>query len=146
MEQETPRWARRSVIIGTLSGIFVLGTLVCIVISFGVFDPPDVTPMPFESEAWKRADPIGNDRTVRSQMIDDLIGRRILDGLSLAEVDKLLGSPISDPERLGFDVFRWHCYYRIGLERQGSWSFDTEYLAIQFDDQGRVAKYGRVLY
>jgi hypothetical protein len=39
-------------------------------------------PIPFESEAWRRADPIANHCTVRSQMIDDLLQRHDFNGMT----------------------------------------------------------------
>lgn len=108
--------------------------------SFGAFIPPDVILIPFESAAWQTAAPIGKRRTVRSQMVDDLVRRRLLDGLSRGEVEQLLGPPLPDVKRAGADASRWQMVYSVGLERAGRWSLDDELLVIRFDEQGRVSE------
>jgi hypothetical protein len=111
----------------------------------GAFDPPEVQPRPFEAEAWKRADPIEplqRNRTVRSQMIDDLLRRKLLDGLSRAEVEQLLGPPLEDLSGFKSHFRRYHLAYRLGLQRDGgALAFYYEYLAIRLDEQGRVTEY-----
>jgi hypothetical protein len=101
----------------------------------------DVEQRPFDSTAWKRADEIENHRTVRSQMVDQLIGSGRLDGLKQTEVENLLGPPLRDMNAAGVDGQRWNMAYYLGLERSGSWSIDDEFLVIRFDPQGRVAEY-----
>ncbi len=111
--------------------------------TFGVFGPPDVTAMAFEPVAWQRADPIEKHRTVRSQMIDDLMRRKLLDGLSRAEVEQLLGPSLPDiRQHLGVDPSHpWDTAYYLGIERAGSFSLDDEFLVIRFDDKNHVAEY-----
>ena len=108
--------------------------------SFGVFDPPEVTPVPFEAAAWRRADPIERDRTVRSQMADDLIRSQRLVGLTRGEVESLLGSPLGDLAFAGIDARRWDMAYRLGLERGGKFSLDDEFLVVRFARTGRVVE------
>jgi hypothetical protein len=110
--------------------------------SLGFFDPPEVKAIPFEAEAWKRADPIPKYRTVRSQMVDDLLKRRLLDRLSRAEVEELLGPAITDLSGFKSHFRRYHMAYRLGLQRDGGdLAFYDEYLAIRLDEQDRVVEY-----
>jgi hypothetical protein len=110
--------------------------------ALGAFDPPEVQPLPFESAAWKRADPIQRYRTVRSQMVDDILRRRLLDGLSRGEVEQLLGPPIEDLSGFKNHFRRYHLAYYLGLQRHGgALAFYDEFLAIHLDEQGRVAEY-----
>ena len=133
----------------------IVVTLICVVLgvpllvltvllSLGVLPRPslpDVRQIPFDSVAWKRADEIENHRTVRSQMVDQLIGSGRLDGLKQTEIENLLGPPLRDMNAAGVDGQRWNMAYYLGLERSGSWSIDDEFLVIRFDAQGRVAEY-----
>ena len=95
-----------------------------------------MTQIPFDAVAWKRADPIKRDRTVRSQMIDDLLGRYNFQGWTEQQIVQLLGEPDS---RLGFE--RYDIVYKMGLERGGSFSLDTEALVSQLDRNDRVFAY-----
>jgi hypothetical protein len=128
----------------TLILIAVASVPVYVLWCWGVFDPPDVSPIPFDPAAWQRADPIGKYRTVRSQMIGDLLQSRRLDGLSRAEVEALLGPPLANPASAGIDAY-WHVVYMLGLERAGAWSLDDEFLVIRFDLNGRVTEYRTVV-
>ncbi len=101
----------------------------------------DVEPLRFESVNWKRAAPIERHRTVRSQMIDDLLRRGLLNGLTRPEVESMLGPPEPhDLVSLGVDPYRWDIAYYLGLERGGVWSLDSEFLAIRFGDAGHVVE------
>lgn len=44
-------------------------------------------PIPFDSAVWK------SESSARQRMVDDLLVRRLLEGMSRAEVDALLGPP-----------------------------------------------------
>ncbi len=126
----------------SLRSLMMVVTGVCL--ALGVLarpSPPDVRQIPFDSVAWKRADEIENHRTVRSQMVDQLIGSGRLDGLKPLEVEKLLGSPLRDMNSAGVDGQRWNMAYFLGWERSGFMSLDDEFLVIRFDAQGRVAEY-----
>ena len=104
-----------------------------------------VRPLPFDAEAWRRGEPIEGYRTVRSQMVDDLISSRRLAGLTRAEVEQLLGPPLHDVASAGVDSRRWHMAYRLGLERHGYFSLDDEFLAIRLDETEKVVEYSTVV-
>ncbi|HEX7448112.1 MAG TPA: hypothetical protein VF306_11235 [Pirellulales bacterium] len=103
----------------------------------GITDPHPVKPIAFEATAWQRADPIEDYRTVRSQMIDDLLQRHNFRGWTEDEVIEVLGPPDGKPPAMR----SVHMLYRLGRER-GVWALDDEYLYFQFDVQNRVTKFG----
>jgi hypothetical protein len=88
----------------------------------------------FDSNRWQRhlteaPDPI------RIRMVDDLLERYDLTTLDRQGVTALLGEP--DRTR----SFReWDLTYRLGPARDGLW-FDSEWLVVRLDDQGRVHQY-----
>ncbi|MGV3757517.1 MAG: hypothetical protein ACO1QS_19230 [Verrucomicrobiota bacterium] len=95
----------------------------------------------FDSTAWQRADPIENHRTVRSQMIQDLLRRQKFEGWTRQQVVALLGEPTQGkPAKMGFP--QWDAVYILGLERQGGYSLDDEALGFKFDTTDRVTSYG----
>jgi len=67
-------------------------------------------------------------------MVDDLIGRRLLDGLSRQKVQELLG-PGPDPLSPSWDLA-----YELGPERSFI-RIDSEFLLIRLDPSGRVKEY-----
>jgi hypothetical protein len=121
--------------------LLVAGMIALSLWNFGAFDSTDVGLVSFDSNDWKQATPIGNRRTVRSQMVDDLLSRHLLDGLSRAQVEALLGPAIEYSQLSGGGQHKWDVVYELGLERLGDWSFDTEFLAIRFDRNGLVQVY-----
>ena len=98
-----------------------------------------VRPISFEPFAWRRADDIGNHRTVRSQMVGDLLGKHDFQGWSRNTLTELLGEPDWDPKTSGFAD--WDIAYHLGLERGGSLSLDDECLVFRFDGNDRVIAY-----
>jgi hypothetical protein len=122
---------------------FTLRTLLALVAVVGILDyfyrwaiPPEVEQVSFDPIAWKRAEPIGSFRTVRSQMIDDLLRRYDFQGWTREEVIQLLGTPNTVSGFTQFDVV-----YVLGLERGGAFSQDDEALGFKFDANGRVVNY-----
>jgi hypothetical protein len=105
--------------------------------------PLDFKPISFESQAWKRADPIEHYRTVRSQMVDDLLKRKLLDGLSRKEVEQLLGPPLADIAGVGLNASHWHMAYHLGMDRS-SYGFDSDFLVFRFDERDMVIEYRTV--
>jgi len=99
-----------------------------------------VRPTPFETDAWRRADDIDNYRTVRSQMVNDLLRKYDFHGWSRSSLFELLGEPEWDPKTAGFP--NWDIAYHLGLERGGSFSLDDEFLLFRFDSHDRVIDYG----
>jgi len=103
--------------------------------------PEGVRQIAFDSTAWHRADPIANHRTVRSQMIQDLLRRHKFEGWTRQAVVALLGDPTpGEPAKKGFP--QWDAVYILGLERQGDYSLDDEALGFKFDTTDRVTSYG----
>jgi hypothetical protein len=101
----------------------------------------DVRQIPFDSTAWQRATPIANHRTLRSQMIQDLVRRYKFEGWTRQQLVALLGEPTSvKPANTAFA--QWDAIYILGLERAGAWSLDDEALGFKFDTADRVTKYG----
>jgi hypothetical protein len=94
----------------------------------------------FEAKEWKAAKPDANHYTVRRLMIDDLLGSYDFHGWSKQELIDLLGEPTKDASASGFG--QWDMIYLLGLERSGPFSLDDEALGFEFDEDGRVVKYG----
>src|SRR5262245_25593223 len=95
----------------------------------------------FDSETWKRADPIERERTVRSQMIDELLRQHDSNGWPRAKVIELLGEPDREPTTSSTRQMQ----YLLGLERGGGFSLDFEYLVFRFDDEDKVIAYHTVV-
>jgi hypothetical protein len=113
-------------------GVMVLGWLGLAAL---VILPPMVEDyshrVPFDDAKWRtRALDQDPDWPTRLRMVDDLISRKILDGLSRTQVEALLGPPENNDET--------GMIYRLGPQR-GGMRLDDEMLTIQFDDKGRVA-------
>lgn len=99
---------------------------------------PPVVQIPFEVEAWKRADPIDGFRTVRIQMIDDVQKRYNFSGWTRDEVTDLLGKPDWMPPAMRQN---WQMAYLLGRERSSFMALDNEFLVFRFDLQGNVISY-----
>jgi hypothetical protein len=99
---------------------------------------PEVERLRFDSTKWQRADPIERHRTVRSQMIEDLMERYNFQGWTRQEVVKLLGKP----DTIWSSFAQWDIIYVLGVERAGAFSLDDEALGFKFDVNDRVIAYG----
>jgi len=88
---------------------------------------------PFDSVAWKVGEQLAGDRGVRLRMLDDLLRRHKLAGLSRAEVDDLLGPPTETGYFKEYDRVYW-----LDPER-GFLSIDSEWLALKFEQDRVVA-------
>jgi hypothetical protein len=83
----------------------------------------------FDSQAWRDEELVRAGE--RREMADDLIARRMLDGLNRAEVVSLLGESL--PPSYFPD---WDLVYRLGNERgYGLW------FVVRFGSDGRVKEY-----
>jgi hypothetical protein len=90
--------------------------------------------IPFNSVAWQDEKQIeSNDPIIR--MVDDLIRSRRLDGLKRADVEHILGKPNSTDYFTGHDFAYW-----LGPERR-MLSLDSEWLLVDFDNNGTVKSY-----
>ena len=92
--------------------------------------------MPFDAAVWRNP-PEDDDLwwPMRLRMSDDLMERRLLDGLTSKEVRALLGPPTVTKK-----FQNWHLVYELGPER-GLFRIDSEWLAILFDGDFKVARY-----
>lgn len=98
----------------------------------------NIKQFPFSSAAWKHSTPIGNHRTVRSEMIEDLLRTHYFIGWKRSQIEDLLGPLSSSPN--GFD--QWQAVYVLGLERGVILCLDDKALGFNFDANGRVMEYG----
>lgn len=81
---------------------------------------------PFDGPTWKSSLAVAND-PLRIRMIDDLMARHRLKGMSRAQIVDLLGTP---PPTNYFNDYA--LVYWLGPER-GFAGIDSEWLAIRFD-------------
>jgi hypothetical protein len=124
---------------------FGIGTMLLVIAAVGGFVgfgkwafKPEVEQRSFEAVAWKRADPIEHHRTVRSQMVDDLLRRHNFQGWTRGEVTQLLGNP----DTVWSSFNQWDIIYVLGIERAGAYSLDDEALGFKFDANDLVIAYG----
>ena len=103
-----------------------------------------VTPRRFDAEVWKQCAAIGNYRTTRSQMVEDFVTRNDIRGCSRPEVISILGEPDVTGRQLQLPGSSM--IYSIGLERQGAFSLDFEYLVIRLDSVGSVSGMAIVVF
>ena len=89
----------------------------------------------FAPAAWRRNERRDVMWPARLAMVDDLMARHVLRGLSRDSVERLLGS------RDSTDYFReWDLVYWLGPER-GIIRIDSEWLVLRFGVDGRVSDY-----
>ena len=91
----------------------------------------------FDAKAWRsRSADAGHDWPTRLRMVDSLMDRRLLDGLTRAQVVELLG-PADDTSKWR----DWDLVYHLGPERRALIRIDSEWLVIRLDSRGAVAGY-----
>ena len=101
---------------------------------------PSAADYRFDTAEWKSPTIVdGGDRTTRSYMCDDLLATHDFEGFTKQELFALLGSAESGGD-FGFE--QWDLVYWLGLERAGDFSLDDEVLGFDFDEAGRVIRYG----
>lgn len=115
------------------------------VLAGGCFVPWETHPpvaRSFDAAAWRSADPQKeSDREIRGSMVDDLIAKKLLDGLTESEVVDLLGPPFpkSRYTNAGIDGGNWQMAYHLGPTRD--LPIDEEFLMIRLNDDGKVVSY-----
>src|SRR5207249_11294818 len=82
--------------------------------------------IPFDSASWQDEDQVYSDNPVRLRMVDDLLKRYQLVGISKAKIDELLGPPTKTEKFGDYDYVYW-----LGPER-GFIRIDSEWLGIKF--------------
>jgi hypothetical protein len=119
---------RRWVPLVAYAGAFVLGFGLLFA---GLFGTPVVNDyasrVAFESAAWK-AENGDAAQGVRVHMVDDLLARHTLVGMSRAHLEELLGVPPETPYFREYDYVYW-----LGPER-GFISIDSERLVVKIND------------
>ncbi len=109
------------------------------VLSFIFFGPvvhDYATRRPFDAALWKAPSSVHGESNdpVKTRMVDDLLNRKILIGMSKEEVISLLGQPTQE-NYLSFDDFM----YCLGQQRRGVLRLDSELLVISFIKDKAVA-------
>lgn len=89
----------------------------------------------FDSAKWKVGSLAKSKEPIRSYMIDDLLMKHKLEGMTRDEIITLLGEPDDYPSFGGWDL-----QYYLGPER-GLISLDLEWLVIRLDKQNKVSAY-----
>jgi hypothetical protein len=128
--------------------IVILAVVIVISIPLGTIvwlsswhDPAyDVPSLQFDPMAWRRAEQIADYRTVRSQMVDDLLKRYDFTGWTREQVIDLLGAPDPTWSRPGMGFDGWGLVYHLGIERKGALSLDDECLVFGFME-GKVVSF-----
>jgi hypothetical protein len=89
----------------------------------------------FEPAAWSRNDGSNTLWPARLTMVDDLLAKYQLRGMTRASVQQLLGPP----DRTNY-FLEWDMVYRLGPER-GLVGGDSEWLVIRLGPDGRVSEF-----
>jgi len=87
----------------------------------------------FDAALWQ--DSSQADNGIRIRMVDDLLTRHQLQGMTRGKIVELLGDPEDTPYFKDWDLVYW-----LGPER-GFFSIDSEWLVMRLDTQGRVSEY-----
>lgn len=95
-----------------------------------------VVPRPFDRAEWLENGLMSqwSAHSARQEMVDDLLDKQLKVGMSMSEVHWLIGAPDADPY---FEPGDWT--YFLGSERS-ILGADNEWLAIDFDELGRVTR------
>ena len=114
-----------------------LGSIACVFVAFlgYIFLWPAASEyfnrMPFDSALWKTEEMVESEENpVRIKMVNDLMSRYELKGMSRKEIDELLGVP--RPKNYFKDVGMEYVYW-LGPERR-AFSIDSEWLGIKFQN------------
>jgi hypothetical protein len=91
--------------------------------------------MTFQASAWRAASDERELWPTRLRMVDDLVSRRLIDGLERGAVAALLGPADRTDKWRDWDLVYW-----LGPNR-GYFRIDSEWLVIRFNHEGRVQEY-----
>lgn len=89
---------------------------------------------PFDSTRWRESMASEQADPVRLRMIDDLLRKHRLQGMTREDVDALLGRPAKTNFFQDYEYVYW-----LGPER-GFMSVDSEWLGLKFDGAQRVIR------
>jgi hypothetical protein len=99
--------------------------LAAVTITVGAFAYRNLARPRFNSDAWKS---VPADDPGKLAMVDDLLARHKLVGMTRTEIDAMLGTPPKTSNFRNYDYVYW-----LGPER-GFMSIDSEWLCIAFDE------------
>ncbi len=123
-------------------GFFIIGTITPSLIALAyLFLWPIVNDrmhrIPFDAQAWRS--PEREPRDIfwppRLRMVDDLLRRHRLDGMTRQQVVALIG----EPDQTGY-FSNWDMVYWLGPER-GGFRIDSEWLVLRLDSQQKVTEH-----
>jgi len=124
---------RRWVPVLAYAGAWVLGFSLLFAVLFGTPVVNDyASRVAFESAAWKAENSVEAQR-IRVRMVDDLLAKHRLVGMSRAQLEALLGVPPETPYFREYDYVYW-----LGPER-GFISIDSEWLVVKINDGAVVS-------
>jgi hypothetical protein len=92
----------------------------------------------FDAKLWRASADINGEWPPRLCMVDNLMKKKILDGLTKEKVIELLGEPAS--KGFPFGAIDCDIHYYLGPER-GFMRIDSEWLFITLDKDGKVNRY-----
>jgi hypothetical protein len=118
--------------------VALVGTALTLAACGAIVGVPEGSPQPFDAAVW-RAQP---ETDARFHMIDDLLDQHALVGMSLDDVEELLGPPARIGDIL-LDGSSWHVYY-VGTTTYWDILGSEEIAAtlnLEDDGHGRVKRY-----
>jgi hypothetical protein len=128
------RYSRRAIAIMAIVGLVFASPYLVVASLMAYEDVKEWSQrLPFDSTIWKASLAHDDGNTIRLRMIDDLMRRHTLKGISRKEAVELLGTPRPTSYFGDYPMVYW-----LGPER-GFISIDSEWLAIRFDAQDRVS-------
>lgn len=92
----------------------------------------DFTAMAFDAQTWRDSKPDFSLTSVRLRMVDDLLSRSPLVGMTLDEIEALLGPRDDTPYFADADLV-----YFLGQERH-PFGIDSEWLVVRLGPDGRA--------
>lgn len=122
----TPVWLMMAgIVICLLAGIAIVIT--------GVLAPQPSKPREFNAQVWRLSLKSPSDDSTRLAMLDDLLQRHHLVGMSRSELESLLGEPTQQ-----FDEQHRVSTYFLGTKSR-TFGFTLFFLVVEFDDTDQVS-------
>lgn len=116
-----------------ITGLLLLGLVAaCAWLFYGHNIRDRLSREPFDPAAWRSATTLADPARIR--MVDDLLRRHDLQGMTRDEVAALIGEPDET------NYFRdWDMVYWLGPER-GFMSIDSEWLVLRLDEEMQITE------